>query len=95
MLLAKLASFRFYLSDSHILCSWLARLRHHYRSRTAVERVISRLGDFFSLDNLRLRGLRNAALHVLLCILAILLTALPALNQEKPEKIRSPTKLRR
>ena len=81
--------------DKHFHTHGPERLRHHYRSRTAVERVISRLGDFFSLDNLRLRGLRNAALHVLLCILTMLLTALAALNQGQPEKIRSPTQLRR
>jgi len=65
------------------------RLRHLYRKRSAVERVVSRLKTHFGLRQLRTRGLRNTLTHVLLCIIALLANALSAIKQGLGHKIRS------
>ena len=56
--------------------------------RVSVERVNSRL-ELVGLDCLRLRGLRNVLIHVLLCIIVMLLVAVAALRLGRPWKARS------
>ncbi|TFH18604.1 hypothetical protein E4H04_02920 [Candidatus Bathyarchaeota archaeon] len=53
--------------------------------RAAVERVYSRLGSV-GLDCLKLRGLRNAVVHMLLCVVTVLLVAVAALRLGRPWK---------
>jgi transposase len=60
-----------------------------YRQRAAIERMNSRLKDQLSLNRHSVRGLRNVAIHAPLCIIAMLLNALAALELERPEKTRS------
>jgi len=57
--------------------------------RSSVERVNSRLEGQVCLDRHRVRGLRNVAVHVALCIIAMLLVAVAALRLGVPEKARS------
>ena len=56
--------------------------------RASVERVNSRL-EFVGLDCLKLRGLRNVVVHVLLCIIVVLVVAVAALWLGRPWKVRS------
>lgn len=63
--------------------------RRSYRQRAAVERMNSRLKEQLSLNRHRVRGLRNIAVHALLCVIAMLLTALAALKLKRLEKSRS------
>jgi len=70
-----------------------SRLRCLYRKRSAVERVVSRLKTHYGLCQLRTRGLRNVISHVLLCLLALLATALSAIKHGHINKMRSPVKL--
>ena len=56
--------------------------------RASVERVNSRLG-LVGLECLRLWGLRNAVIHVLLCVVTVLLVAVAALRLGRPWKARS------
>ena len=42
-----------------------------------------------SLNEHKVRGLRNIVIHVLLCIITMLLVAVAALRLNKPEKARS------
>jgi len=63
--------------------------RRAYRQRAAVERMNSRLKEQLSLNRHRVRGLRNVTIHALLCIIAMLLTALAALKFQRLEKSRS------
>jgi len=56
--------------------------------RASVERVNSRL-DLVGLGGLKLRGLRNVMVHVVLCIVAMLLVAVAALRFGRPWKARS------
>jgi transposase len=56
--------------------------------RASVERVNSRL-DLVGLDRLKLRGLRNAVVHVWLCVVTVLLVAVAALQLGRPWKARS------
>ncbi len=65
--------------------------RRAYRQRAAVERMNSRLKEQLSLNRHRVRGLRNVTIHALLCIIAMLLTALAALTLKRAEKTRSIT----
>ena len=57
--------------------------------RSSIERVNSRLEGQVCLDRHRVRGLRNIAVHVALCIIAMLLVAVAALRLGVPEKARS------
>jgi len=57
--------------------------------RSSIERVNSRLEGQVCLDRHRVRGLRNVAVHVALCIIAMLLVAVAALRLGVPEKARS------
>jgi len=70
-----------------------SRLRRLYRKRSAVERVVSRLKTHYGLCQLRTRGLRNVLSHVLLCLLALLATALSAIKHGHTDKMRSPVEL--
>jgi IS5 family transposase len=72
-----------------------ARERRIYRQRAAVERMNSRLKEHLSLNRHKVRGLRNIAVHALLCVIAMLLTALVALTLKRVEKARSITLLGR
>ena len=56
--------------------------------RASVERVNSRLG-MVGLDCLKLRGLRNVLVHVLLCIIVVLFVAVASLRLGRPWKARS------
>jgi hypothetical protein len=56
--------------------------------RASVERVNSRL-DLVGLGGLKLRGLRNVAFHVTLCMIALLLVAVAALRLGRSWKVRS------
>ena len=67
------------------------RLKRLYRKRSAVERTISRLKMYFGLCQLRTRGLRNVLTHVLLCLIAMLMTALSLIKNGFPDRMRSPT----
>jgi len=68
-----------------------ARLKRLYKRRSAVERTTSRLKEYYQLRQLRTRGLRNAFIHALLCLITMLMNALSAIKHGFPEKIRSPT----
>ena len=57
--------------------------------RSSVERVNSRLEGQVCLDRHRVRGLRNVAVHVALCIIALLLVAVAALRLGVPWRARS------
>jgi IS5 family transposase len=72
-----------------------ARETRVYRQRAAVERMNSRLKEHLGLNRHRVRGLRKIAVHALLCIIAMLLTALAALELNKAEKARCITLLAR
>jgi IS5 family transposase len=69
------------------------RLKRLYRHKASAERAISRLKMHLSLENHKVRGLRNILIHALLCIIAMLLVALTAIKHGKPEKIRAITRL--
>jgi transposase len=64
------------------------RLKTLYRHKASAERAISRLKQHLSLENHKVRGLRNILIHALLCIIAMLLLALTAIKHGKPEQIR-------
>ena len=72
-----------------------ARLRRLYRRRSSIERTVSRLKTHFGLCQLRTRGLRNVLSHVLLCILALLMTALSSIRRGHADLMRSPVSLMR
>jgi transposase len=64
-----------------------------YRLRSSIERVNSRLKDQLSLERHRVRGLGRITVHALLCMIAMLLTAVIALRLNRPERTRSITML--
>jgi transposase len=66
-----------------------------YALRGAVERVNSRQKDHLCLEKHRARGLKHMTIHALLCLIAMLLTAVAALRLNRPEKARSITMLAR
>jgi hypothetical protein len=63
--------------------------RRIYGQRAAGERMNSRLKEQLSLNRHMVRGLRNVTIHALLCLIAMLLTALAALKLQRPDKSRS------
>jgi IS5 family transposase len=69
---------------------WMKRL---YRHKASAERAISRLKEHLSLENHKVKGLRNILTHALLCIIAMLLLALTAIKMGRLEQIRAITKL--
>lgn len=81
--------------DKHFRTHGPADERRIYTQRSAVERVNSRLKDQLGLDRHKVRGLKNIAVHALLCVIAMLLTALAALSLKRVEKARSITLLGR
>lgn len=68
-------------------------LKRLYAHKASAERAVSRLKMHLSLENHKVRELRNILIHALLCIIAMLLLALTAIKHGKPEKIRALTKL--
>jgi len=64
-----------------------------YAFKASAERAISRLKQHLSLENHKVKGLRNILTHALLCIIAMLLVALTAIKHGKPEQIRTITRL--
>ena len=56
--------------------------------RASVERVNSRL-DLVGLGSLKLRGLRNVMVHVLLCLIVILVVAVATIRLGRSWKTRS------
>jgi transposase len=70
-----------------------ARLKRLYRRRSAVERATSRLKDHFGLRQLRTRGLSNVLIHTLLCLIAMLMTALSSILLGHEDLMRSPVSL--
>lgn len=70
-----------------------SRQRRLYRRRSAVERTISRLKTHFGLSQLRTRGLRNVMVHVFLCLVAMLVTALSSIMLGHADMMRSPVRL--
>jgi len=63
-------------------------VRIYGRARSSIERVNSRLEDLVCLNRHRVRGLSSVAVHVALCIIAMLLVAVAALRLGIPEKAR-------
>jgi hypothetical protein len=66
-----------------------------YMLRGAVERVNSRQKEQLCLERHRTRGLKRITIHALLCLIAMLLTAVAALRLNRPEKARCITMLAR
>ena len=64
------------------------RLKYHYKKRSSIERLFSRLEEL-DVDRPKVRGLRNVTMHIQLCIITLLLNALAAYNAGNPKKIRS------
>jgi len=56
--------------------------------RASVERVNAKL-DLVGLGGLKLRGLKNVAVHVLLCLIVMLIVAVAAVRLGRPWKARS------
>jgi len=75
--------------DKHFRTHGPTRERRIYRRRVSIERMTSRLKEQLGLNRHRVRGLRNIATHVLMCIIAMLLVALAALRLDRPEKVRA------
>jgi len=59
-----------------------------YRKRTAVERVNGRLKDYLLLDNLTVRGIAKAKVHVSLSLLVMLAGAWAMVSAQKVEQAR-------
>jgi hypothetical protein len=66
-----------------------------YKQRSGVERVNSRQKELLCLERHRARGLKRITTHALLCMIAMLLTAVVALRLNRPEKTRCITMLAR
>lgn len=75
--------------DKHFRTHGPACERRIYKRRASIERTNSRLKEQLSLNEHKVRGLRNIVIHVLLCIITMLLVAVAALRLNKPEKARS------
>ena len=69
--------------------------RQIYTLRGAIERVNSRLKDQLCLERHRARGLKRITIQALLCMIAMLLTAVVALRLNRLEKTRCITMLAR
>jgi len=67
-------------------------LKTLYAHKASAERAVSRLKQHLSLENHKVKRLRNI-LHALLCIIAMLLLALTAIKHGKPEQIMAITRL--
>jgi len=64
------------------------RLVNLFRKRVSIERVFSRAKEWLLLDHLRVRGLEQAFIHACLGFSAMLVVALTAVRQRKPNLIR-------
>ena len=67
----------------------IKRLVNLFRKRVSIERVFSRAKEWLLLDYLRVRGLEQAFIHACLSFSAMLVVALTAVRQHKPNLIRS------
>jgi len=65
------------------------RLVRRFRKRVCIERVFSRAKEWLLLDHLRVRGLEQAFIHACISFSAMLVVALTAVKQHKPQLIRS------
>jgi transposase len=65
------------------------RLVKLFRKRVSVERMFGRAKEWLLLDHLRVRGVEQAFIHTCLCFSAMLTIALTAIQQHKPNLIRS------
>ncbi|MGD2142610.1 MAG: transposase [Candidatus Bathyarchaeota archaeon] len=65
------------------------RLVEVFRQRMSVERLFSRAKEWLMLGRLRVRGLRQVAIHVALSLTAMLAVALTAIRHRHPELVRS------
>jgi len=65
------------------------RLVNLFRKRVSIERVFGRAKEWLLLDQLRVRGLEQAFIHVCLSFSAMLTVALAAVRQRRPHLIRS------
>jgi len=65
------------------------RLVNLFRKRVCIERVFGRAKEWLLLDHLRVRGLEQAFIHACLSFSAMLVVALTAVRQHKPNLIRS------
>jgi transposase len=65
------------------------RLVEVFRRRMSVERLFSRAKEWLMLDGLRVRGLRQVAIHAALSLTAMLAVALTAIRHRHPELVRS------
>jgi hypothetical protein len=63
-------------------------MKRLYRHKASAKRAVSRLKMHLSLENHKVKRLRNILTHALLCIIAMLLLALTAIKHGKPEQIR-------
>jgi len=75
--------------DKHFRTHGPTRERRIYQRRASIERMISRLKEHLGLDRHRVKGLKNIATHILMCIITMLLVAVAALRLNRPEKARS------
>jgi transposase len=64
------------------------RLVNLFRKRVSVERMFGRAKEWLLLDHLRVRGLEQAFIHACLSFSAMLVVALTAVRQNKPNQIR-------
>ena len=65
------------------------RLVNLFRKRVSIERLFGRAKEWLLLDHLRVRGLEQAFIHACLSFSAMLVVALAAVRQHKPQLIRS------
>jgi len=65
------------------------RLVSLFRKRVSVERLFGRAKEWLLLDHLRVKGLEQAFIHACLSFSAMLVVALTAVKQHKPQLIRS------
>jgi hypothetical protein len=81
------------LSENRRIFTSLARSSYswktHYKKRTAVERVNSRLDVSFGFENHFIRGLKKMRIRCSLAFCVMLAMALGRARQNKPDKMRS------
>jgi len=65
------------------------RLVNLFRKRVSIERLFGRAKEWLLMDHLRVRGLEQAFIHACLSFSAMLVVALAAVRQHKPQLIRS------
>jgi len=64
------------------------RLVNLFRKRVSIERMFGRAKEWLLLDHLRVRGVEQAFIHACLSFSAMLVVALSAVRQNKPNQIR-------